>query len=654
MKLHSRLAYLAALVCLVGNGLWAQRASVGPTSPPPAAYSPVTTNAIVLPPPLRDPLEPFNRAVWGFNKGLMTSVIKPASRGYRFAVPQPVRRGIGNAGRNLTFPGRFINELLQGNWRALGDETERCICNTILGIGGFFDVATRWDIPKRDADFGQTFKKWGYQPGIFLMLPIFGPSDVRDTTGLVGDYAANPLTYFSPYCYIGSGVTANNFSDTVDEAVRFSRAEADSYSILKYAWTFEHENRPVDLRLAGSQDPASLETLQAFFFKYQDPEFLRRGKTQSVKISTTGKKLDVTFWLQPGSAPVVYLVPGFGAHRLAGNELGLAELMVSNGFSVVCVSSTFHPEFMEHASTSDLPDYPPNGINDLHAALTEIDRHLDATYPHRLGARVLMGYSMGAFQSLFLAATGVSNGLPLLKFQRYVAIDAPVRLRYAVTNLDQYYKAPLAWPAGERAADIDNTLLKVAALAAQSPAQRADLPFNGIESRFLIGLSFRLTLRDIIFSSQFRHNQGILQQPLEKSRRQAAYDEILKFTFRDYVDKFVTPYDAARGIDLKSQDVVKRGTDLTTYTDELQANPDIRLILNRNDFLLAEEDVAWVESTFAPSQVTLFPEGGHLGNLNQPAVQRAILRSLDGLVSPQTKPAKHVDRGSNNGSGISL
>jgi len=418
MKLQSSLQYLTVLASLVVNSLWAQSTSVAPTSQPLVTYSPATTNTIVLPPPLRDPIEPFNRAVWGFNKGLMTSVIKPASRGYRFVVPKPVRQGIGNAGRNLTFPGRFINEFLQGNWKAVGDETERCLCNTIFGIGSFFDVATRWDIPKQDANFGQTFKRWGYQPDVFLMLPIFGPSDVRDATGLVGDYAANPLTYFSPYCYIGSGVTANNFSDTVDEAVRFSQAEADSYSILKYAWTFEHENRMVDLRLIGSQDQASLETLQAFFFSYKNPEFLRGGKTRSVKMSTTGKKLDFTFWLQPGSAPVVYLVPGFGAHRLAGNELGLAELMVSNGFSVVCVSSTFHPEFMEHASTSDLPAYPPIGIDDLHRALTDIDRYLDVTYPHRLGARVLMGYSMGAFQSLFLAATGASNGMPLLKFQR--------------------------------------------------------------------------------------------------------------------------------------------------------------------------------------------------------------------------------------------
>jgi ABC-type transporter lipoprotein component MlaA len=657
MKHKYRLPYFVVLACLIVNTLRAQSMATTPANPPPAVTVTTTTNlpttsTIVLPQPLRDPIEPFNRAVWSFNKGLMTSVIKPVSTGYRFVVPKPVRKGIGNAGRNLTFPVRFINDLLQGDWRALHDETKRCVYNTIFGLGGLFDVATRSNIPKHDTGFGQTLQKWGCQPGIFLMLPILGPSDVRDGSGLLGDLAANPMTYFSPYCYIGSGVAANNLSDSVDEYVRFSQAEADSYSILQYAWTFTHENHPVDLRLIGSQDPASLETLQSFFFNYKNPEFLEQGKTRSVLIPTTGKKLDFTFWLQPGTAPIVYLVPGFGAHRLSGNELALAELLVSNRFSVVTVSSTFHPEFMEHASTSDLPAYPPIGVADLHRALTEIDHHLDTDYPHRLGSRALMGYSMGAFQSLFLAATEATNPAPLIKFQRFVAIDSPVRLRYAVTNLDQFYHAPLVWPAEERTADIENMLLKVAALAAQPPAPGTSLPFNAIESKFLIGLGFRLSLRDIIFSSQSRHNQGVLQQPIKSSSRRAVYDEILKYSFRDYISKFAAPYDLTRGIDLTDPHVGQWGTDLTTHTTELQANPDIRLVLNRNDIFLAETDITWIESTFAPLQLTLFQDGGHLGNLSQPAVQQAILRALDGLGLPQAKPVKHADQGSNNGSRI--
>ena len=126
-------------------------------------------------------------------------------------------------------------------------------------------------------------------------------------------------------------------------------------------------------------------------------------------IPATGRKLKFTFWLQPGKANVVYIVPGLGSHRLAETSLALAELVYSNGFSAVCVSSPFNSEFMEHASTAALPAYLPVDGHDLHVALTEIDHRLHALYPDRLGNRALMGYSMGAFESLFVAATGPTN-----------------------------------------------------------------------------------------------------------------------------------------------------------------------------------------------------------------------------------------------------
>ena len=79
------------------------------------------------------------------------------------------------------------------------------------------------------------------------------------------------------------------------------------------------------------------------------------GKTRSVLIPATDKKLKFTYWLQPGKAPVVYILPGLGSHRLAQASVALAELVYSNGYSAVCVSSAFHSEFMEHASTAALP-----------------------------------------------------------------------------------------------------------------------------------------------------------------------------------------------------------------------------------------------------------------------------------------------------------
>ena len=242
---------------------------------------------VVLPKSVPDPIEPFNRVMWGFNKGLMTDVIKPTSKVYRFVVVKPVRTGIGNFGRNLTYPGRLINNLLQGKWSGARDETCRFLGNSTVGIAGFFDVATKWKIPKSDADFGQTFGQWGWKPNCFLMLPFLGPSNDRDTVGWAADTAANPLlyiapykfdannplTYLGPYTYFTYAVMYNDLSDTVRESVRFSQAEMDPYSEIQYAWTFARENRVADFQVKGKPDPASLETLESVFFTYKDPAF---------------------------------------------------------------------------------------------------------------------------------------------------------------------------------------------------------------------------------------------------------------------------------------------------------------------------------------------------------------------------------------------
>lgn len=607
--------------------------------------------SVVLPQSVPDPLEPFNRVMWGFNKGIMTGVVKPTSRVYRWVVVKPVRTGIGNFGRNLTYPGRLINNLLQGKWRGARDESYRFVCNTTVGVAGFFDVGTKWNIPKADADFGQTFGQWGWTPQCFIMLPIFGPSNERDTLGLAADTAANPLiyispyefdankplTYLGPYTYLSYAVMYNDLSDSVDEYVRFSQAEMDPYAQIQYAWTFARANRVADFQVTGEPDEASLETLESVFFTYQDPEFPNRGKTGSVRIPATDRKLKFTFWLQPGKAPVVYIVPGLGSHRLAQSSLALAELAYQNGFSAVCLSSAFNAEFMENASTAALPAYLPVDGHDVHVALTEIDRRLNALYPDRLGDKALMGYSMGALHSLFIAATEPTNQSPLIKFDRFVALNTPIRLLHGVCRLDEFYRAPLDWPAAERTDQMENTFLKVAALSQSTLTPQTSLPFSAIESRFLIGLTFRFMLRDIIYSSQRRNNQDVLQQPIRNFRRDPVYQEILEYSYQDYFEKFVIPYYWMRGMDATAEALEKAG-DLRTYEAGLRANPNIRVIVNQNDFLLADEDLAWLRATFIPEQLTVFAQGGHLGNLANPSVQKTILGALAGLKAPLPKP----------------
>jgi pimeloyl-ACP methyl ester carboxylesterase len=247
-----------------------------------------------------------------------------------------------------------------------------------------------------------------------------------------------------------------------------------------------------------------------------------------------------------------------------------------------------------------------------------------------------MGYSMGGLESLFIAATEPTNQMPLLTFQRYVAINTPVRLAHGTSKLDEFYRSPLEWPGTERTDHIENTFLKVAALSKSKLAPHTSLPFNAIESKFLIGLTFRLILRDVIFSSQRRNNQGILQQPIRNYRREPVYQEILAYSYQDYFAQFAIPYYWARGLDATAETMEQAG-DLRTYEAGLRANADVRIIVNQNDFLLAAEDLVWLQATFSPEQLTVFAQGGHLGNLFNPAVQKSILGALAGLISSPPK-----------------
>ncbi len=139
-----------------------------------------------------DPWEPFNRSVYAFNSAADRAVLRPVARGYVKATPQPVRRSVGNFFRNLRSPVIMINLLLQGRGSDLEDEFQRFVTNSIYGIGGLFDVASAADINQHESDFGQTLANWGWEDSRFVMLPLLGPSTVRDTWGRAADTFPDP------------------------------------------------------------------------------------------------------------------------------------------------------------------------------------------------------------------------------------------------------------------------------------------------------------------------------------------------------------------------------------------------------------------------------------------------------------------------------
>jgi phospholipid-binding lipoprotein MlaA len=148
-----------------------------------------------------DPLEPLNRGMFWCNDQLYTFIFRPISKGYEIILPKPVRKGVDNVFENVKYPVRFVNCALQGKFKRAGKETGKFFVNTIGGVGGIFNPAEKIpalaNVPAEDT--AQTFASWGIPHGPYIVLPLLGASSVRDTVGLAGDYALNPVNW--PYLY---------------------------------------------------------------------------------------------------------------------------------------------------------------------------------------------------------------------------------------------------------------------------------------------------------------------------------------------------------------------------------------------------------------------------------------------------------------------
>jgi phospholipid-binding lipoprotein MlaA len=186
----------------------------------------------------RDRFERANRSVYAFNRAVDHAVLRPVARAYVKVTPQPVRRCVANFLSNIDYPITIVNDALQGKVHDSLSDIGRFGINTVVGVGGLFDPATHWGFEKHDEDFGQTLGKWGVQSGPYLMLPIFGPSTVRDAPAKVVDHYSTPRAYLlNTYADLGVSVVG-----AVDKRAGLLDTDAlidsayDPYAFLRNAW----------------------------------------------------------------------------------------------------------------------------------------------------------------------------------------------------------------------------------------------------------------------------------------------------------------------------------------------------------------------------------------------------------------------------------
>lgn len=240
-----------------------------------------------------DPLERMNRGIYRFNAAIDRAVLKPVATGYRNGVPRVVRTGIGNVLSNLAFPTTIVNDLLQLKIKDTFIDISRFAINSTLGIGGLLDPASHFGIPRNNEDFGQTLGRWGVPAGPYVVLPLLGPSTLRDAPTLLVDaqtdlrvqldleseekVALGVLTVFDRRAELLS------IDPSIDAAY-------DPYAFVRNVWLQRREYQVRDGAVPDDPPPE----------EFEDPELLEDPENQPAPDAVAGSSSETS--LMPASA----------------------------------------------------------------------------------------------------------------------------------------------------------------------------------------------------------------------------------------------------------------------------------------------------------------------------------------------------------------
>ena len=225
---------------------------------------------------VKDCFEKVNRGIFAFNQALDSAIFEPVAKGYRF-IPSPIRTGTSNALTNLSNLITVPNNLLQGDIKTAGVNTARFVVNTTVGILGIFDPAAALGLEKKEKeDYGQTFGRWGMGPGCYLVLPILGPSTVRDATGTVVNFVGgdpwfnvtvtNDTTYFNESDYYGTRITngVDFRAKNIDSFDNLEKNSIDFYASIRSLYLQDRQQKILNSdKITDTMDDSDWEEIES-------------------------------------------------------------------------------------------------------------------------------------------------------------------------------------------------------------------------------------------------------------------------------------------------------------------------------------------------------------------------------------------------------
>ena len=620
-----------------------------------------------------DPIEPFNRAMFEVNDALMHYMVRPFSWVYGSILPKEAIQRVQMASDNLAFPGRMVSCLLQAKFTGSGIVLTRFVTNSTVGIAGLFDPADAWfGLPPRNENMGQAFASWGIGPGFVLLIPLSTSINFRDQVGLLFDSLLD-LKIIIPYAGTVAGV--NRAVNLYDDYVIITETSADPYDFLKMGFVaarYVQINELADKPLVPPSAPpppgprlpeesagnrvmkisdyyrpqgGEVDTVKFVLFGMRkndvswwvksslwNTDFVSAASSRSVRMKKDAPELRYQLWkAENPESPLVILLPGVGSYYKSPQLRALAELFWDNGCSALVLSSAFNKAFLETMGFN-YPGYTPEDSARLREVLKKVMEDVRGNAGLKPSEVILVGYSMGGLHALFIADMEKKN--PSLGIGRYVALNPPADLQYALSRFDEFTEISKKWTREECSRQMGDIIMKYMAILAQKhptlsarkPApEKHILPFSKEQASFMAGLSFRLTLRELLLSARrTQGEQSGIKTEFNWWNRSRLYRELDTYSGMRYVKECLLPQRLKKDPSA-TLEKMNRESGLHAIEDTLRNNPEIRVIHNIDDPLISETDRRFLSDALGP-KIIWFDCGGHLGSLFVEEYQQAILK----------------------------
>ena len=374
--------------------------------------------------------------------------------------------------------------------------------------------------------------------------------------------------------------------------------------------------------------------------------FYKKRVSGELKVLKKHPALKYNLWLGEKPGDIVFIIPGTGENFASFGASKFAQLFNKNGYSAVVISNSFNWEFMEAAGTTIAPGCVYADSLDVVRVLKKLTRKLQKDYPGYFKRKILLGTSMGAMQVLFISDYSVREKKKM--FDKYIAINPPVDMRYAMDIINKYYLKGAKWGKTDISKKVKECIAAymnimggnspdaspIVSAHEKNQKEKMDLQhsqskitLNKDDAEFLIGLNFHLKLVETIYSIFMRGLTDAVKAEKTSYDQREIYKEIEKFNFNSYLNKILMPnFKKIYSSDITIDEVMQK-SNLKFIRKTLENEPSLKIFHNQDDFLLSEKDWTWLKNVMG-RRLTIFSAGGHLGNLYLPKVQNYILDAV--------------------------